>query len=299
MDSLYRTEAPGDWGSMHAPLGGTIGTARLSHANQTDIFYRFWHTDGPATLLWLHGLGAHSGWFNDVGNAIAAQGVNFYAMDHQGFGRSGGTRGHIRRWQTYLDDIDRMVDTIRHDRPDTRLFLLGHSMGGVFATHYAAGIHQDKLRGVILLNPWIDDTTKPTPGFVLQVVTGGVRGSNKVVSLPNPKATRGMTSNPEADRLLTEDPYWVYDRTTGFYWQILQMRNRTLSSAAKITLPVLVLQAEGDLTVVPKATRKAFERIASKDKTYTTYPGYGHDSQFEPDRTVMDNDIVTWINKHS
>jgi len=30
-----------------------------------------------------------------------------------------------------------------------------------------------------------------------------------------------------------------------------------------------------------------------------TYPGYAHDSEFENDRSQLDNDVVTWIREHA
>jgi alpha-beta hydrolase superfamily lysophospholipase len=297
MTTLYRTEAPGDWGVMQAPAGGTTGTATLTAPGRPDIFYRYWQVGAPQTLLWMHGLGAHSGWFIDVGNQVAAQGVNFYAMDHQGFGRSGGKRGYVDHWQTYLTDIDHMVDAIQRDAPNGQVFVLGHSMGGVFAIHYAAA-HQQKLNGLILLNPWIGDTAKVPLGQVLTILLGGIRGSDKVVILPTSKATNDMTTNPEADRMLQSDPYWVANRTQGFYWQITQMRGQTLARAAQITIPTLVLQADQDLSVTIPGTQKAYARLASADKTYTSLPGYGHDSEFEVDHSLMDSTIATWIKAH-
>ncbi len=298
MTSLYRTDAPGDWGVMQAPEGGEAGAARLTHAGRPDIFYRYWHANAPATLLILHGLGAHSGWFVDMANEIATRGVNVYAMDHQGFGRSAGARGHVVRWQTYLDDIDHMVDKIAQDQPGGKIVVLGHSMGGVFAVHYTAA-HQAKLAGMVLLNPWIGDTAKVPLRQVLSILLGGMRGSQEVVALQDPQTTAAMTSNPEASAFLLNDTYWVFARTKGFYWQITQMRGRTLALAGKITIPTLVLQAERDLSVTPKDTRRAYDRIPSPDKTYRTYPEYEHDSEFQPDRKQMDDDIAAWVTQHA
>ena len=298
MATLYRTESPGDWGVMQAPAsGGEIGTATLRFGTRPDIYYRFWRVGAPTTLLLMHGLGAHSGWFIDMGNEIAARGVNVYAIDHQGFGRSGGKRGHVDQWQSFLTDIDHLVDVMGSDLPDSKRFILGHSMGGVFATHYTAA-HQDKLAGVILLNPWIADTTKVSLGRVISILLGGLRGSDAIVTLPDTGATNTMTTNPEAARFLQEDTYWVNQRTKGFYWQLTQMRGQTLARAAKITIPALVLQADDDLAVTIPGTRKAYERLASADKTYINYPDFDHDSEFQAERTRLDDDITAWIKQH-
>jgi alpha-beta hydrolase superfamily lysophospholipase len=297
MPLLYRAEAPSEWGKMQAPAGGETGTATVSPAGRPEIFYRFWRSGAPATVLFLHGLGAHSGWFIDMGNSLAAKGINFYAMDHHGFGKSGGTRGHTSRWSDYVTDIDAVVGKIQADLPDTHLFVMGHSMGGVFAIHYAAA-QQAKLRGLLLLNPWIGDTAKVSLGSVLSIVLGGMRGSSQIVELPDSGMTDGMTANPDATLFLQSDPLWVRNRTKGFYWQILQMRGQTLRLATKIIIPTLVMQAEQDKSVTIGGTRQAFDRLASADKTYLPLPGYDHDSEFQADRSLMDTAISDWIAKH-
>lgn len=297
--TLYRTDAPGDWGVMQAPAGATTGTGRVNSPHQhPHIFYRYWHVNGPATILLMHGLGAHSGWFIDMGNHLAAQGINVYAMDHQGFGRSGGIRGHVSNWKHYLEDIDRTVDIIRRDIPDKPIFMFGHSMGGVFATQYAAQ-HPEKLGGAILMNPWIADPGKLSLSVALPIILGGMVGSKSIGVLPDPGLTTGMTTNPDAVTLLENDTFWVRQRTKAFYWQITRMRSFTLARASTITIPMLVIQGERDVSVVPAATRQAFDRIPSKDKTFISYPEYEHDTEFAIDRSQLDTDIVSWIKARS
>jgi alpha-beta hydrolase superfamily lysophospholipase len=77
------------------------------------------------------------------------------------------------------------------------------------------------------------------------------------------------------------------------------MRLAILKKAAGITIPALVMQAEADKSVVPAASHKLYETLTSSDKTWKTYPGYCHDSEFEPDRSLLDNDLVTWIAEHA
>ena len=64
------------------------------------------------TLALLHGLGAHSGWFNDMANSLNAAGLHVYVPDHRGFGRSEGERGHTRDWRTYVADTSALLDEI-------------------------------------------------------------------------------------------------------------------------------------------------------------------------------------------
>ena len=84
---LYKPDAPGDWGQMIESDTVKTATDLLNTPDGCTIFLRSWVTDSPDILLILHGLGAHSGWFIDMGNKKEAPGMTIYAMDHRGFGR--------------------------------------------------------------------------------------------------------------------------------------------------------------------------------------------------------------------
>ena len=98
----YDTERVGEWGTPVAAAGGsyTVETFTLSDGAKQNL--RIWRAANPAapTLALLHGLGAHSGWFNDMANSLNAAGLHVYVPDHRGFGRSGGERGHTRDWRS-------------------------------------------------------------------------------------------------------------------------------------------------------------------------------------------------------
>ena len=73
------------------------------------------------------------------------------------------------------------------------------------------------------------------------------------------------------------------------------MRLAVLKKAKLISKPGLVMQAEADKSVVPEASHTLYDTLASNDKTWKTFPGYAHDSEFEADRSLLDNEVVTWI----
>jgi alpha-beta hydrolase superfamily lysophospholipase len=292
MPVTYRVESQGNWGIFEPAPGVETAQEWLTMNDGTRLFSLRWQTGAPATLLILHGLGAHSGWFIDMGNALAERGLNVWVVDHRGFGRSEGPRGHVTDYRRYLQDSDAVVDAIRAAQPETKLFVLGHSMGGIFATYYAAA-HPEKLSGLLLMNPWIKDQSKVSLGTTLAVAVNGIGKS------PRPFALAGgpevMTTNPEAVKLLEADPYWVRAESAAFFWQITLMRGKVLSQARHVTVPALVFQSGQDRSVVASASEQAFRRLGSTDKTWKLYPTYAHDCEFEPDRSALDDDIASWI----
>jgi alpha-beta hydrolase superfamily lysophospholipase len=299
VESLYRPEFVGDWGAARAVAGGDVGTDTFARPDGISLFFRYWRQPDPTApvLMLLHGLGAHTGWFIDMGNALHDRGLTVYAVDHRGFGRSGGPRGHVRQGSLMLADIEAWMDEVGRRQPGAPRFILGHSMGGIFAVHVAARdarSGRNELAGVILANPWVRDTSKVTLRLVAQVVGGGLVGSARLV--PGGGDTSTMTTKPQAVELLRDDTYWVRDRSRSFLYQIgLQLRSQMLRRAREVRAPALVIQCDADLAVVPAASRQCFEALGSADKTWKTFPEFEHDFEFEPNRAVLDDEIAGWI----
>jgi alpha-beta hydrolase superfamily lysophospholipase len=293
---LYQQDAPGDWGQMRGSANIPVATEELSTADGCKHFLRSWNAGSSEILLILHGLGAHSGWFIDMGNSLASHDLTVYAMDHRGFGRSGGLPGDIDDYHTYVEDIEFIVALIRKRHAGVRLYILGHSMGGIFAAHFATK-YGNLLDGVLFLNPWVQDTSKVPLLTTLGILLGGLFKSKRYWQVAN--GTDKMTSNLEAVRMLDADPFWLLKETASFLFQIFIMRSAVLDKAKQITIPALVIQAERDKSVVPEASHKLYETLASKDKTWKTLPNYEHDSEFEQDRSLLDNAIASWIDEHA
>lgn len=267
-------------------------TEEVITADGCTLFLRSWKTDSDKVLLILHGLGAHSGWFIDMGNRLAARGITVYAMDHRGFGRSGGLAGHIDDYHTYVEDVGFIVAEIRRRCPQASIYLLGHSMGGVFAAYFTA-MYPHLLAGVLFLNPWIQDTSHVPLLTTVAILCGGIFKSRHYWQVAG--GTETMTTNAEAIRMLQADPLWRRAQTASFLWQLFLMRLAVIKQARHITMPALVMQAQADKAVSADATHTLYEVLASSDKVWRTYPGYAHDSEFEADRSLMDDDLVSWI----
>ncbi len=300
-NALYQAERIGDWGVPAAAAGGEYTTETLRLPDGTDLFYRAWRAADAAApaLVFLHGLGAHTGWFIDMGNQLHARGLSVVMNDHRGFGRSGGERGHVRRGTVYLDDLSAFLDEVQRRLPGAPVFVAGHSMGGIFATYLVAAdarSGRNRIRGLALLNPWVKEIIKVPLGAMLSGFPAGLLGSAAPFPLPPNPAV--MTANPEAVTLLNEDQYWVSQQSKAFLVQLLGLRNGILKQARQVRAPALVIQSEEDRSVSKKHTRKLYEALGSQDKTWKTYPGYAHDFEFEPDRTALDTDLADWIMRH-
>jgi alpha-beta hydrolase superfamily lysophospholipase len=297
----------GDWGIPEASPGGSYGTESLKTADGTELYFRYWQAADPQApvFVFVHGLGAHTGWFIDLGNQMNGRGLNVYMDDHRAFGRSGGARGHVKRASIYLDDLHQFLAEVQQRHPQAQLFLCGHSMGGIFSINIAAAQAQagagtpkepPLVKGLILINPWIQDSVKVAPATVVRMLVGGLRGSDAII--PRETHTDTMTLVPEATRLLDDDRYWVRNQSGSFLYQMTRMRLQVLRMARKVQIPALVIQTLGDRTLVQKATRQCYLELGSEDKTWKTYADMGHDFEFDPNRSVLDADMADWILRH-
>lgn len=297
-ESKYQPERVGDWGTPRAAPGGSYRDEQLKLSDGSSLYYRAWRAEDAAApvLVFLHGLGAHTGWFIDMGNELNARGLTVYMDDHRGFGRSEGARGHVRRGTQYLDDIDRLLSEAQRAQPGAPLFLLGHSMGAIFAVHVAARearAGSNRLKGLMLVNPWVRDTSKPSLALAWAVYGRGAFGSARPIhAAGGPEA---MTTNPEATQMLQADNFWVRAQSGSFFYQILKLRGTMLKAARTVTIPALVMQSENDLAVVPAASRRCYDALGGKDKTWKMYPGFAHDFEFEAERAILDDDVSDWI----
>jgi alpha-beta hydrolase superfamily lysophospholipase len=289
---LYQKDAPGDWGQAQETAEIAVANEHIAMADGCKLFLRSWTTRSTDVLLILHGLGGHGAWYIDMANVLAARGLTVYTIDHRGFGRSEGLRGHIDSYQTLVEDSAAVIREIHKRHPDARIYLLGHSMGGIIAT-YVAARYSDLLAGVLYLNPWVEEATTIPIGKSLAIFASGLLKSLHPWQVAG--GYEGMTTNQEAHAMLQTDSYWQRTQTASFLVQIILMRQGIIKQASQISLPTLVMQAEADQVVRTSGSSKLYIALASSDKTWHTYPNYQHDSQFEAVRVLMDNDILVWI----
>jgi alpha-beta hydrolase superfamily lysophospholipase len=294
LNVLYQTDSPGDWGQMQATATVQVATEKWAASDNTSLFVRSWLVESTTVLLIVHGLGGHSGWYIDMANTLARNGICVYAMDLRGFGRSGGMRGHVDNYRMYVNDVLTVLREIRQRHPDAHLHLLGHSMGAAISTHVAAR-HDGLLSSVLLLNMWIQETGSPHPGAMLSILLGGLFHSKRYWRTGD--STEGMTSNPEATRMLNADPYWQREQTVTMLLQTLFMRQAIPRLAKHITIPVFFLQGAADTVIVPAANKKFYDTL-TVPKEWKDYAGYEHDSEFHADRSAMDNDMIAWLKAH-
>ncbi|MDG3012551.1 alpha/beta hydrolase [Rhodococcus sp. D2-41] len=98
------------------------------------VFYRRWEVDDPsAVLVFLHGLGQHTGHYHRFAKHLRGGGVELWALDHVGHGMTEGDLGEVAALSELAENSRRLVQLARAARPGLPWALMGHSLGAATA----------------------------------------------------------------------------------------------------------------------------------------------------------------------
>ena len=114
------------------------------------IFWRHWPVASPErVIVLLHGLGEHSGRYEDVAEFFNSNKIAVVALDHRGHGLSPGTRCHVSSFEDYLSPLLELTVEAEALYPGVSKVLIGHSLGGLIAAVFLLR-HQDKFQSAVL-----------------------------------------------------------------------------------------------------------------------------------------------------
>ena len=270
----------------------TEGSFR-GHKN-LNLYYQSWLPVGhpEAILLVVHGGAEHSGRYTNLVNYFVPKGYAVCSFDLRGHGKSEGLRFYVERFSDYLTDLKTFFDIVRGEHGDTKIFLVGHSMGGPIATAYAID-HQHELAGILL------------SGAVLKVPSGrspALVAVARMLSLLLPKM--GLTvvdaSAISQDRAVVDayvnDPLVYRGKIRARLGaEMLKTLQELPRQMPKINLPILIMHGTADQLCDPDGSQMLYERVGSRDKTLKLYEGFYHEIFNEPGHKQVLADVETWL----
>ncbi len=263
----------------------------------TRMYMALWVPDDErprALLIAVHGLGSHAMNMKNIGEYMSERGIAVFAPDMRGFGHYSGLKGHVMNFSEYVEDMQNIVMQVKDRFINKLTYLFGHSLGGQHVIRYVATYPRD-VDGLILSCPAVSSRLPISPLKRLAA---------EILSLLNVKRYFANESpieyscrDPEVVKAHETDPLRWDLVTPRFGASALRAVKEAFNAAPRITLPVLVQQASDDMFVSPEATRKFFESLASKDKTWILYEGLYHELHSEPEKDRVLGDMYAWLDK--
>ena len=257
-------------------------------------FYRCWTVEKPkAVVVGIHGFAEHSGRYEHVGRFLASKGYAFYIYDLRGHGKSEAIKGYVDRFEDFLYDTKSFIDYVLNNTSYNRIFLLGHSMGGLIAIYYT-GYFKHGIEGLA------------TSGAAVMIKENLlVNSALRVLSLISPKKRirftvqlKCLTRDEETIKKYLEDELVFKEPTVKLLLELLKATRKVWEYIPNIKVPILIMHGSEDCIVSCEASKNLYGKLEAKDKTLKIYQGMRHEIFNEIGKEKPLNDLITWLDKH-
>ncbi len=245
-------------------------------------------------VLLIHGLSEHSARHLNTVNALTKMGYEVVRFDLRGAGLSGGARQHIEKFDDYVQDTTQVYTWICREKSPLPFFVLGHSLGGLIAIHFAANYNK-ALTGLILSAP----AYKVGEGISPLKIAMGKFASRFLPKLKMPKSIgEPVSRDPLVVEAYDKDPLNCQFNTVNQGVEILNAMDHLLLTAKKITCPVLIIHGTADRIILPEGSFELIRTFSSKDKVLQFLPSGYHEPHNDLCKEEYFSLLNLWLSKH-
>lgn len=261
-----------------------------------ELYWQCWRPQevGRGVIVFVPGLGDHSGRHAKLVNCLVDSDYEVYAFDLRGNGRSPGQRGHINSWQELREDVRAFKKYVELRSPNLPLFLLGFSLGGLAALEYALHYPQG-LRGVIAISAPVGNVGVPS---LMMKLAPAISRIFPRFSMDMRIDRKWISRDPQVEKAHRGDPLNHGKASTRFGAEFLKAIARTQAGAADLSVPLLMQHGSRNMIAKPEGGREFFEKVTIADKQYSLYKGAYHELDDDLDMDRVFTDLTNWLRKH-
>ncbi len=253
-----------------------------------------WTINEPvAELILIHGGAEYTGRYNWVAKILNENKINVHSFDLRGHGNSGGERANITTFDEYIDDVHLFIENLKLS--NDKIFILGHSLGGLIAMTYLTKYPDTKCRGVILSGPGLKLAEGISPLLIkISSVLSALFPKLKTQKLN----VQHISRDPKVIEDFVNDPLINHEgfkaRYAGeFVRSMIEIRKHYSS----FNFPVLIMHGSADKLADPQGSQWMYDEISSADKTLEILDGLYHGILDEPEKNEVIGKIIEWIKK--
>ncbi|RBP22191.1 pimeloyl-ACP methyl ester carboxylesterase [Marinobacter pelagius] len=250
---------------------------------------------GQPPVLMLHGWLDNSLTFSKLAPELAKL-ADVHAIDMAGHGKSGHrSPGQSYLLMDYVADLAELIERHFSESDESRVDLVGHSLGGIVSALYAAAF-PEKVRHLVMIDS-LGAISRPVEETVPQLrraIKKRLNGSGKSVVYPDlttaAKAREGGVSPLSHEAALTLVPRNMKPFGDGYVWctdprlrhpsPLMMTEEQVLASLEAIETPTLFVRADEGLLSHRTGLDDRAERI--RNLTMARVPG-GHHCHLDGD----------------
>ncbi len=227
---------------------------------------------GPAVLI-LHGLYSHMGWYQLMGEALAARGASVFLLDRRGAGISGGVAGHMDSWRHVVDDLLRVVSRIDSLVPGSSVCALGVSLGAAM-TLATSLVERDAFARHAALSPGLVPGIRVPLKRRIGVAYSALARPRVLYDLPF--TVDQLSDCVETRGQLWNDPLRTRAVTSRFLIEVFRMQRFVRKEIVHLSAPLLALVAEKDALVDNEAVLRILNRVDRTAVRVEVFEGAHH-----------------------
>ena len=245
------------------------------------------------TVVYLHGIQSHGGWFEWSASVLAHGGANVVLPDRRGSGRNEVARGDTPSAQQWLEDA-RCIGQWAHSKFGApTVDLVGVSWGGKIACQWALE-HPSEVGRVLLICPGIFPAVDV--GLRTRLAIGRALLVNPTrpfeIPLSNPAL---FTDNPQGRAFIAQDPLKLTTASARFLWHSRKI-DRQLARADKHAMqaPATVLLAGRERIIRNSPTEKWLRRVCQTEPHVELFSDDAHTLEFAADVAKLRDTLEHW-----
>jgi len=257
--------------------------------------YRLYPAQGQvqAVVLALHGYtDSRDGW-EILASYLTPHGVQIYAPDLSSFGASK-NRGHWPGATVLVDEARDEAIQLRAQYPNTKIFIMGESMGGAIGILLGASSSPPPVDGYILSAPavWGGPSMSPVYRETLRVASFFDPGRRLTGQSVHVEAS----DNEAALIAFGEDPLTIHAPRLDHVAGLVSLMGTAQQACKNFSQPALILYGGHDELVPPEAMRHCWQAIpADAPVTLAFYPPDYHLIPRDLERATPNADILAFI----
>jgi len=272
-------------------------TGKFEGHDKTILFYQSWRpVFSDHTMVFVHGLGEHSGRYQNIIKGFSNSGFGFYGYDLRGHGKSKGQRGYIRSFAQLTADLRRFLKLVSIHEENKPIVLFGHSLGGLICLKYIiecetkGGIIPS---GLILSNPTLKLAVK-VPKWK-ESISGYLSVFAPRLTLYNELDLHYLSHDKKVLDELKRDKLCHQRVTSRFYKEMLASIDYVKENAELLRLPTLFLLGGEDGIVNPQGSEALFKNLLAEKKQLKLYPTLYHELHNEVGKEQVFSDMKSWM----
>ena len=276
--------------------------ASLLCSDQVERPIHIWQPAAPgqprAVILAIHGGMAHAGDYVTPALFFRQHGIATVSFDM--VGHDGKRKVDIPSFEAFLDDEELFLAWVKATYPGVPIFVMGHSMGGLIATHLGlrrfAG--EPAIQGFVLSSPYYVNAI-PVPKL-MQMLSGWLARHFPTMKVPLGNLTMLLTH----DQTITarhfqdeRDGIRASAATVRFAHALLSAQKALAGGLSGWRFPLFAVVAGDDKLASSRATESMLRSVPEGLLEYHFYPANYHENFNEVNRDAIFAAILAWMEK--